>query len=207
VKAKAPYMTADDLLQASRASQAGLTFASAGPGTVGQFAAELFRLGLEEKLIHVPYEGAAAAMKAVIDGRVTFYFAPLAAAMPQVRLGKLKILPLPQSPATTGAIDDPGIAKASLQESDMAAWVGVFAPRGTPGAIVSRLNHAINAVLAQPEAKRQLVRDGAFVTPMSADQFAAFVKGESAKYAGLIEEKFCSRPLVGGCFANDEPSR
>jgi tripartite-type tricarboxylate transporter receptor subunit TctC len=98
VNAKAPYTTADDLLEAARSSPNAMSYASAGRGTAGQFASRIFRLGLENKLRQLPYEGAAAAMKAVIDGRAVFYFAPLAAAMPQVRLGRLKILPLQPPP-------------------------------------------------------------------------------------------------------------
>jgi tripartite-type tricarboxylate transporter receptor subunit TctC len=206
VNAKAPYSTADELLDAVRASKTAMSFASAGRGTAGTFAARLFRLGLENKLNQLPYEGAAAAMKAVVEGHAVFYFAPLAAAMPQVRLGKLKILPLQPAPSITAELESPSNAKAGLQASDIAAWVGIFAPRGTPAAIVNRLNHEINAALTQPATKEQLVRDQAFVSPMSAEQFATFVRAESDKYAEMIQKTLCARPVGDACLKDNDPA-
>jgi tripartite-type tricarboxylate transporter receptor subunit TctC len=204
VNVKAPYSTVDELLEAARSSQNPMSYASAGRGTAGQFAARLLRLGLENKLNQLPYEGAAAAMKAVVEGRAVFYFAPLAAAMPQVRLGKLKILPLQQEPTITS--ESPSNTRAVVQVSDIAAWVGIFAPRGTPGAIVNRLNHEINAVLTQPETRKRLLRDRALVSPMSADQFATFVKAESDKYVEMIEKTLCPTLVGAGCLRDNEPA-
>jgi tripartite-type tricarboxylate transporter receptor subunit TctC len=205
VSPKAPYATADDLIEAARTSERGLTFASAGAGTVGQFAAELFRLGAEGRMKHLPLDGAEQAMRAVMDGRATFYFAPFAAAMPHVRLGRLKMLPLPQAPRRMPAVGEPGTSRAAVQASDLAAWVGIFAPRQTPDEVTQRLNAAVNAILSQPEIRMRLVRDGAFVTPMSADGFATFVKAEMTKYAEIIDEMFCSRRVDGACDADQEP--
>src|SRR4029450_10924643 len=85
VKADAPFSTVDDLLKAARASRRGLRFSSGGPGTTGQFSAELLRLRSAARLNHVPSDGAAAALKAVLEGQADFYFAPRALAPPECR--------------------------------------------------------------------------------------------------------------------------
>src|SRR5690349_10913240 len=105
VKADAPFSTVDDLLKAARASRRGLTFSSGGPGTTGQFSAELLRLRSAARLNHVPSDGAAAALKAVSDGQADFHSAPLPLALPELRPGKLQhlaaSLPRPPLPPPT----------------------------------------------------------------------------------------------------------
>jgi tripartite-type tricarboxylate transporter receptor subunit TctC len=95
--------------------------------------------------------------------------------------------------------DVPTLAEANVKDVDVSHWVGIFAPGGTPADVVAKLNKAVNDTLAQPDIRQRLVSQGADVRPMSIDQFSAFVKSETDKYAILIRQEMCSRLLYGGC--------
>lgn len=82
---------------------------------------------------------------------------------------------------------------------DLGLWIGIFVPRATPRDVVLRLNRALNELLAQPDLSEQVKREGGEITPMAPEQFASFVRSESARYADLLQEEFCSRLLLGGC--------
>ena len=111
VKADAPFRTVEDLLKAARTSKRGLAFSSGGPGTTAQFAGELLRLRSAARLVHVPSDGAAAALRAVLDGSVDFYFAPLPTALPAHEGRQAEVFGLGASepvPLTSGRADDGG---------------------------------------------------------------------------------------------------
>ena len=199
VKSSAPYSTIPDMLAQSRSSRRPLLFASSGTGTPGHFAGELLRLRTNSRLTHVPYDGGGPALNAVLDGRVDFYFSSLAAAMPHLTSGQVKALALSTARRSPNLPDVPTVAELGFRDFDLGLWVGVFAPRGTPEGVVARLNREINQVLSDPEVKSRILQAGGDVSPMSVDQFTDFVRAQSAKYADLIREEFCSRMLFGGC--------
>ena len=200
VQNTAPYASVAELLRASRSSRRGLLFASGGAGTTGHLAAELLRLRTQSRLVHVPFEGAGPAMRDLLEGRVDFYFAPLAVAMPNVRSGQLKILAVSSARCSLAVPNVPTVAEATgIRNFDISAWVGIFAPRGTPREVVARLNRDINQILARPEVRERLVGDGADPAPMSVEQFGDFVRSEIRRNTELLREKFCSRLLFGGC--------
>ena len=200
VQSTAPYATVGEMTAASLSSPRGLSFASPGPGTPGHVAVELLRARTKSRLNHVPFEGGGPALDALMDGRVDMYFAVLPSAMPHVTSGKLKILGVSSTKRSQVVPNVPTVAEQTgIQGFDLTNWVGVFAPRGTPTDVVVRLNREINQVLAQPDVVEQLVRHGAEATPMSVDQFAAFLKSESSKYEGLLRDEFCAKFLYGGC--------
>jgi tripartite-type tricarboxylate transporter receptor subunit TctC len=189
VPAKAPYSTLPDLLAASRSSKDGLTFASAGTGTPSQFAGELLKLRTQSKLTHAPYKGAGPALNDILGGHVDLYFPGLPAAMGNVRAGQMKLLAVSSAARSAVAPEVPTVAEAAnLPGFDITLWVGFFAPRGTPADIVGELNEEINKVLAQPETRDRLLSEGADVSPMTVEQFTAFAKAESDKYAQIIKD-------------------
>jgi tripartite-type tricarboxylate transporter receptor subunit TctC len=188
VPAKAPYSTMQEFLAALKAKPK-LSFASAGTGTPGHFAGELLKLTFDSNLNHVPYKGAGPALNDVIGNHVDFYFPGFPAAAPHVKGGNLKMLALSSAQRSPAAPDVPTVAEITgIKEYDFTLWAGIFAPRGTPQAIVDRLNTEINAVLAQSDVKANLEAAGALVTPTSVADFRQFVQRESSKYARVIKE-------------------
>ena len=195
----APYATVDDLVKAARASPRGLLFGSGGPGTPGHLAGELLRYRTKARMTHVPFEGGGPALEGLLNGRVDFYFPVLVTAMPQITSGQVKALAVTSAKRAPTLPNVPTLTEANIKDIDVSHWVGIFAPGGTPDALVAKLNTAVNDVLAQPEVKQRLVSQGADVRPMSVDQFSAFVKSETDKYAILIRQEMCSRFWYGGC--------
>ena len=184
----APYSTVPDMLKAARTPK-GLLFASAGTGTPGHFAGELLRLASHGNMTHVPYKGAGPALADLLGSHVDFYFPGFPAALPFVKNNQMKLLAVSTAQRAATAPDIPTVAEAAgIKDFDFSLWAGFFAPRGTPAAIVAQLNAAINEVLALPDIKTKMADAGADIIPMSADQFAAFMKRESEKYMRVIKE-------------------
>lgn len=188
VPAKAPYSTMADLAKALSGGQA-LTFASAGIGTPGQFAGEFLKLRTKANLTHVPYKGAGPALNDLVGGHVDMYFPGFPAAAPHLKSGTLKVLAVSSSQRTGAAPDVPTVAESIKDPNfDLTLWQGFFAPKGTPKAVVDKLNTEINKILASPGVKAKLLEAGADVRSGTVEQFAAFTKSESDKYLQIIKE-------------------
>jgi tripartite-type tricarboxylate transporter receptor subunit TctC len=188
----APYASVADLIQAARAARPALTFASAGRATPGYFAGELLRLRTRTNMAHIAFDGGGAALNAVLAGQANLYFPALPTAIEEVRKGQLKILAVTSPQRSFAAPDAPTLDEAGLSPFNLDIWVGLFAPRNTPDDLVARVNRELNEVLRQSEIMTALLDKGASVTPMTAEQFAGFVAGETKRYATLIDTEFCS---------------
>jgi tripartite-type tricarboxylate transporter receptor subunit TctC len=187
VPGKASYSTVAEMLKLS--TTRGLSFASAGAATPGHFAGEVLRLKTKSNMTHVPYNGAGPALNDLLGGHVDLFFSGFPAAVPQVKAGTLKLLAVSSGRRSASAPDVPTVAEASgIADFDISLWQGFFAPRGTPQAVVARLNQEINKILAQPDVKARLLDAGADVMPMAVDQFAGFVKAESGKFLQIIRD-------------------
>ena len=187
IPAAAPYATLPDMLKAS--ATRGLTFASAGTGTPGHFAGELLKLRTNSNLTHVPYKGAAPALNDLLGSHVDFFFSGFPAAWAQVKAGNLKLIAVSPAIRSPAAPDAPTVAEAAgLAGFDVSLWQGIFAPRATPKDVVVRLNAEINKIVTEPDIRAKLRDDGAVVTPLTVDQFTAFVQAESEKYLQIIKQ-------------------
>jgi len=187
VPAKAPYATMAEFAKALPTAK--LTFASAGTGTPGYFAGEMLKARTHADLTHIPYKGAAPALNDLIGGHVDLYFPGMPAVIPHLKSGLLKVLAVSSAKRSAIAPDVPTVAEASpIKDFDFTLWVGFLAPARTPPEVVARLNSTINALITDPDIKAKLVEAGAEVTPMSVDQFTAFVRSESRKYLQIIKE-------------------
>ena len=183
VPSAAPYATVPAMLAASARKE--LTFASSGTGTPGHFAG----LRTKTNMAHVPYKGAGPALNDLLGGHVDFFFSGFPAAVAQVKAGTLKLLAVSTAKRSPAAPDVPTVAEAAgLTDFDLSLWQGIFAPRGTPKEVVARINAEINKIVAQPDFRARLRDEGADVTPLTVDQFTAFVKAESDKYLAIIKQ-------------------
>ena len=136
-----------------------------------------------------PYKGAGPALNDLLGNHVDLFFSGFPAAWAQVKAGKLKLIAVSPAKRSPAAPDVPTVAEASgIADFDISLWQGVFAPRATPKDVVARLNVEINKVITQPDVRAKLRDDGADVSPLTVDQFAAFVKAESDKYLQIIRQ-------------------
>ena len=187
VPGKAPYATVAEMLKASH--ERGLTFASAGTATPGHFAGEVLKFKTRSNLTHVPYKGAAPALNDLLGAHVDMFFSGFPAAAEHVKAGALKLIAVSSGRRSGVAPDVPTVAEAAgIAGFDITLWQGFFAPRGTPKEVVARLNAEINKILGEPDIKQKLLEQGADVSPLSVDQFAAFVKAEGDKFQGIIRD-------------------
>jgi tripartite-type tricarboxylate transporter receptor subunit TctC len=187
VPGKASYSTVAEMLKTSRTR--GLTFASAGTATPGHFAGEVLKLKTKSNLTHVPYNGAGPALNDLLGGHVDMFFSGFPAAVPHVQSGTLKLIAVSSGKRSSVAPDVPTVAEAAgIPGFDISLWQGFFAPRGTPKDVVERLHAAINKILVEPDVAAKLRDAGADVSPIAIDAFAAFVRGESEKFQGIIKE-------------------
>jgi tripartite-type tricarboxylate transporter receptor subunit TctC len=183
VNPELPVASTAELIAYARAHPGKLNFASAGNGTTSHLAGELFKTQAGIDIVHVPYRGGALAMTDLIGGQVQLMIEVMPSAYPQAREGKVRALAVSTPRRFPGAPDIPTIAESGLPGFEASAWDGIFAPAGTPSAIVDRLNAAIRQALDDPEVVATLRLRGAQPVPGTSDAFAAFIASSAEKWA------------------------
>ena len=182
-----PVKSTKELIALARNKPGALTYASAGAGTTSHLAGELFKSMTKTAITHVPYKGNVPAITDLLSGQTTMLFATLPTVLPQVQAGRLRPLAVLGSIRSAALPSMPTLAEAGLKGFEVSNWTGVFAPAGTPAAIVTRLNAEIVRVMRLPEVQERLPRQGLTFTPGSPQQFAAFVKSEKDKWGALVK--------------------
>jgi tripartite-type tricarboxylate transporter receptor subunit TctC len=179
--------TLQELLAYGRANPGKLNFASAGQGSATHLNAEKFKLAAKIDAQNIPFKGSAEAVTEVISGRVDYYFSPIAPVIGQIRNGQL--LPLAVgSPRRAAALPQvPTTAEAGVPGSEFNFWIGMFAPKGTPAAIVNRLQDEVVKALADPEVKQRFVTLGADAWTLEPAAFDAYIRDEIKSNAALVK--------------------
>jgi tripartite-type tricarboxylate transporter receptor subunit TctC len=173
----------------AKARPGQLVYASSGNGTPPHLAGELFKSMAGVNVLHVPYKNAAPALIDVVAGQVQLMFAITSIGLPQVNSGKLRGLGVSSAQRTPLAPALPTIAESGLPGYEVTGWNGLLAPRGTPPAVVAKINAEVSRALKQPELAQRLA--GAFYDPSAANtpaQFATYIREEIAKWAKLVKE-------------------
>jgi tripartite-type tricarboxylate transporter receptor subunit TctC len=186
--AEGPYQSIRDLVIAAKSKPGEITFASAGVGSSTHLAAEYFNQMMGIKLIHVPYKGSPEAIQDTMAGRTAFYMAPLDTAIGQLKGGKVRALGVTSKARNAAVPDIPSIAELGYANFEIGLWFGVWAPAGTPAAIVKKINQDINLAMQSPEVKTAYESKGIKATPMSPQEFAKFVREEMAKYQKIAKD-------------------
>ncbi len=182
-----PVKSVKQIIDLARSKPGQLTFSSAGGGTGTHFSGEQFRVLAKLDMLHVPYKGGNAAITSVLSGETTMTFGSLSALSPFVTTGKLRII------AVTGAkrspLDPkiPTIAESGLKGYEMTPWYGLTAPRGTPTAIVDRLNTAVVAAIQSQETRERMMKVGYEPAGSTPQQLADYIRSELARYAKLVK--------------------
>ena len=183
-----PVKTLKDLIALSRARPGQLAYASAGNGTAGHLAGELFKSMAKIDIVHIPYKGNVPAITDLVGGQTSMLFATLPTVLPLAKAGKLHALAvtgLQRNPATP---EVPTMAESGLPGFEVTNWIGVFAPAGTPADIVAKLNAEIMRIMRMPDVQSRLANEGAKFRPTTPNEFAAFVKTEIAKWGKVIRD-------------------
>jgi tripartite-type tricarboxylate transporter receptor subunit TctC len=162
-----------------------ISYGSAGVGTPVHLAMEKFRLAAGFEGNFVPFRGAPEVLTEVMTGRVDAYYAPLSAALEFIRSGKLVALSVSSIQRSAALPNVPTSLEAGYPNSDLNFWIGIFAPAGTPPAIVAKLNREIGIAVANPAVREKLANQGVDPMTMGVVEFQKFVNGESTSMASL----------------------
>ena len=183
---KSPFKSLKDVIAAAKAKPDTVTSASAGNGTSQHMTLELLGYKAGAKFVHVPYKGSGPAIQDVIAGQVDMMFDTTVVAGPHIQSGKLRALAVSSAKRLDSMPDVPTVAE-TLPGFEVLSWQGIFAPAGTPKAIVDRLNGEILKILATPEMQDRLKSLGMQPSTFTPAQFAAFQKDEVAKWAAVVK--------------------
>jgi len=181
------YKTVADLIAAAKAKPGTLNFGSAGTGSGTHINAEKFRLAAGIDVVHIPYKGTPEALTDTMTGRITYFFSPISAALPNIREGKLVALGVSTAKRSSVLPNVPTLSESGLPKFDYSLWVGLFAPAGTPAEIVDKIARDVGRALATPEVKERLTALGAEETPMTPAEFTKFVGVEIDESGKVIK--------------------
>nr|WP_094844328.1 tripartite tricarboxylate transporter substrate binding protein [Bordetella genomosp. 11] len=188
VGAREPYASVKDLVQAALAAPGKLAFASGGTGTILQMQGELLQRQSGAKFLHVPYKGDTPALQDTLGGQVQFMFAPAAAALPHVKSGALRALAVTSAARLPALPDTPTMTEEGFKDFVVEQWQAVFAPAGTPAAVIDRLNGAIGQALRSPGVAELADKLGITLAGGTPQQLDALRRADYEKWGRLIRE-------------------
>jgi tripartite-type tricarboxylate transporter receptor subunit TctC len=175
------------LVEVSKAKPASLNYGSPGQGSTPHLAMELFAHGAGIQLTHIPYKGGKPAIADVLGGQLPLVAVNAVEVLPLKKDGKLRVIAALSAQRVSTMPDVPTIAESGYPGFEANVWHAMIAPKGTPAAIIDRLNAEMRKALADPEVKDRLANLGAEISPTSPQELAALVKSEHERYAKLIE--------------------
>jgi tripartite-type tricarboxylate transporter receptor subunit TctC len=183
-----PVRSVKDLLALGRAQPGVLDFGSAGHGTSTGMALEMFRTMARLKVTHVPYKGTGQALIDTMAGQVHAMFANPLSSMPHVKRGRLRALGVTTAKRSKVLPDLPTVAESGVPGYETSTWFGMFAPAGTPAAIVGRLNAELVRICNQPEVIERLAPDGGEPIGSTAEAFAEHLAREIARWRKVVQD-------------------
>ncbi len=183
-----PFKNINDLIEAAKSKPGRLSFASVGAGTPGHLAATALSLGVKVEMVHIPYKGVGSLMTDLMAQRLDLFFSSASAAMPQIKGGKLRALAITTPKRMASLPQVPTIAEVAIAGFNYSLWGGLFAPAGTPQAVILSLNKEVNQLLAVPELKAQMELDNLAVPANSVADFTAYVGAEAVKFEKLVKD-------------------
>jgi tripartite-type tricarboxylate transporter receptor subunit TctC len=181
------YKTVKDLLNAAKAANGKMNYATVGPGSGAHLNGERFLMAAGVKAQAIPYKGGPEGTASVLSGDTEFYFVPLPAARGLIASGKVAALGVSTQKRSSSLPDVPTTVEAGLPNSEYNFWVGMWAPAKTPRAIVEKLNAETVKALANPAVRAKLSKMGADAASMATAEFDNYVKSEIKLNGDLVK--------------------
>ena len=176
-----------DVLRVAKAQPGKLNYASSGPGTPYHMAGELFKSMAKIDMVHVPYKGSSGARTDVLGGQVDMMFDAVTTMTEQVKAGKVKAVGTSGKTRSDVLPEVPTLNESGVTGYEATIWLGLMAPKGTPKAIVDKLNEAVSKIASQPDVKQQWAKQGAAPIVLNPTQFEKYLQDDIAKWAGVIK--------------------
>ena len=187
VNPSSPYKTVQDIVAAAKAKPGELTFSSGGIGGSHQLSAELFKQSAGIDMIHVPYKSGSAGLTDLMAGNVTMMFDQMYSAMPSIKADKLRAIAITSKKRSPLLPNLPTFAEAGYPKVEVLNWQGLIAPKGTPKAIIDKLNAAANEALKDPQLRELMLSQGNEIGGGAPADFAALIKSEAAKWSAVVK--------------------
>ena len=187
--ARSADKSVQDVLAHARRDPGKLTYASAGNGTSIHLAGEVFASMAKLQLLHIPYKGSGPAVTDMLGGQVDLMFDSITSARPHILSGKLQALGVTSARRSSALPDVATIAEAGIPGYEVSPWFAVFAPAGTPGGVVAKLNKALVAAMRQPEILKKIESVGAEPIGSTPQALAEHLNKELVRWGALIKER------------------
>jgi tripartite-type tricarboxylate transporter receptor subunit TctC len=188
VGAQQPMKNVKELIAAAKAKPGTIAYGTPGAGSSQHLSGEKFALDAGIELIHVPYKGSGPSVQDLIAGQIPMSFDTALTALPFITSGKIRALAVTTAKRAKVLPDVPTLAESGLKGFDVASWQALFAPAGTPPAIVKRLNDELTKIVAQTEVAARLYTMGVENVPMTPAQFGDFQRAEMTKWAKIVKD-------------------
>ena len=183
-----PAKTVAEFVSYAKARPGKINYGSPGIGTSPQLSMEMFKMSARVDIVHVPYRGAGPMIVDLLGGQVQTAFATLPSIIGATRAGKLRMIGVTSSTRNPDVPDLPTLAESGIPGFEVISWQGLCTPAGVPAAILTHLRSATAKALAAPDTAKQLSDQSMQPKPLSAKEFAAFIRAERAKYAKLVKD-------------------
>jgi tripartite-type tricarboxylate transporter receptor subunit TctC len=188
VNPKTPVRTLGELIAYARANPGKLKFGSGGPGSVAHLSGEMLKSLAHVDIVHVPYKGGILSVNDLIAGHVQMVFSDALPVMQHIRAGTLRALAITSPERSPLVPDVPTCVESGVPGLVAVNWWGVLLPAGTPKAIADKFYSDLVKVMHDPDVKEKFAQLGVEAVSGTAEQFAAYMRTETAKYAKLIKE-------------------
>jgi tripartite-type tricarboxylate transporter receptor subunit TctC len=183
-----PAKSVAELVRHAKAHPGTLNYSSPGNGSGAHLAGELFKSMTGVDIVHIPFNGIAPAVTAVVGGQVQMMFAGAPSALPQVKAGRLVALGVASPKRVAAAPELPTLAESGLPGFDVTSWYSIVVPSGTPNDIIARLRSEIASALTQPDVQEKLTGLGAEAIGNTPAEFAAMLKVETTKWGKIVKD-------------------
>jgi tripartite-type tricarboxylate transporter receptor subunit TctC len=181
-----PARSVQELIALAKARPGQLNFGSGGRGTPAHVTGEIFKAATGIDIVHVAYKGGILAVTDLVAGQIEMVFSDMVPAVPQIKAGKLRPLAVTSDQRSPALPQVPTIAEAGVKESIPETWWAVIAPKGTPGAVIKRLNGALAQIMKQPDVQERYASLGVFTVHTKPEQVTELIKIETPRIGKVL---------------------
>jgi tripartite-type tricarboxylate transporter receptor subunit TctC len=182
-----PVKTVKELIGLAKKRPNEIVHGSSGNGTIVHLAAEMLKSMAGIQMVHAPYKGSPQVIAGILSGEVAVSFATLPPALPNVQAGRLRALGVTTPQRSGAAPGVPTMKEAGLKDFELVLYTGILAPRGTPRAVIDRLNAEFGKAVRFPDVQAIYSKVGAVAVTSTPDEFAAHIQSEMGKLGKLVQ--------------------
>ena len=184
-----PATSVKEMVALAKAKKNAVSYASSGNGSAQHLAGAMFESAAGVDMLHVPYKGGGPALNDVIGGQVPVFFGNLASTLQHVQAGKLKALAVTSAKRSAILPNAPTMAEAGLPGYEVYEWNAIFAPAGTPDAVIAKIAAALQKTMDSPEVKARIASLGGEMQTAKPEAAQQFIRGQTALWARIVKER------------------